>query len=279
MMATYVFPGQGSQSVGMGSKLFPLFPEYVQKANAVLGYDLEALCLHDTQGLLSKTNYTQPALFVVNALFWLQKLREDPQLPDYVAGHSLGEYNALFAASVFDFETGLKLVQKRGELMGQAQGGGMAAIINATSEQILSAIELNHLNELSIANFNSNNQIVISGPEKLIKEAQNLFIQAGASLYIPLKVSGAFHSPFMEEARKEFEIFLNNVTFATPQIAVIANVDAKPYIYEQIINNLSLQITHPVRWTQSIHYLRALGEERFEELGPGKVLSGLMKNI
>src|ERR1700722_298171 len=133
-MTTYMFPGQGSQVRGMGSTLFTEFQDYVQKADHILGYSIEKLCLEDPDNLLNKTEYTQPALFTVSALSYIKKLKETNTAPQYVIGHSLGEYNALFAAEVFDFETGLKLVQKRGALMSKASGGGMAAIVGLTGE-------------------------------------------------------------------------------------------------------------------------------------------------
>jgi malonyl CoA-acyl carrier protein transacylase len=278
-MTTYVFPGQGSQTLGMGKELFQEFPEYLAKANTILGYDLADLCLNNPNQQLNITNYTQPALYVVNALNFIKKKQETPQLPDYVAGHSLGEYNALFAASVFDFETGLKLVQKRGELMSKAKDGGMAAVIGLSSEDVKSIIQQHNLENLSIANFNSCKQIVISGAKNAIDQAQTVFETAGADMYIPLKVSGAFHSPLMEDAKQQYEVFLQNFHFYAPSITVIANVDAKPYTQDTVRSLLAKQITHSVLWTQSIEYLITKGETLFEELGPGKVLTGLIKRI
>lgn len=278
-MTTYVFPGQGSQAKGMGALLFPEFPTEIQKANQILGFSIEALCLTDEHEQLNKTEYTQPALFVVSALSYLKKIKDLRKKPDYVVGHSLGEYNALFAAGVFDFETGLKLVQKRGDLMSQATGGGMAAIVGLKSEIVQNILQEQNFKGVSIANYNSNTQIVITGPKEEIEKAEPLFIKAGAQLFIALKVSGAFHSPFMQEARRNFSDFLKTFSFAPPQISVIANVNAKPYQANEIQSNLSNQITDPVRWTQSIEYLIAQGETTFEEIGPGKVLAGLIRRI
>lgn len=278
-MVAYVFPGQGSQVRGMGQGLFSEFPDYVQKANNILGYFIDKLCLEDPNGLLNKTDYTQPALYVVNALSYLKKLRDTGKKPDYVAGHSLGEYNALFAAGVFDFETGLKFVQKRGSLMSQATDGGMAAIVGLKSEKVEAILKENNLSTINIANYNTYTQIVISGQKDAISASEPLFVSAGAMLFIPLKVSGAFHSPFMQPAQQEFATFLQNFTFASPTIPVISNVTAQPYQPNTIPSLLAQQITSSVLWTQSIEYLIGKGETVFEEIGPGKVLTGLISRI
>lgn len=278
-MTTYVFPGQGSQVKGMGDSLFAEFPDLVQKADDILGYSIKTLCLENPNEQLNKTEYTQPALYTVNALSYLKKSKDTDKKPDYVTGHSLGEYNALYAAEVFDFTTGLKLVKKRGELMSQATGGGMAAIIGLKSEDIQKVLKENNLTSITIANYNSNTQIVITGPKDAITSAEPFFVKAGAMMFIPLKVSGAFHSPYMEPAQKQFAEFLQGFTFSTPKIPVIANVNAKPYQANEIQSNLAQQITHSVQWTQTIEHLLAQGEKTFEELGPGKVLTGLIARI
>lgn len=278
-MTTYVFPGQGSQSRGMGAQLFEEFPEYVQKANNILGYAIDKLCLEDAENKLNITSYTQPALYVVNALSYLKKLKESQLKPNYVAGHSLGEYNALFAANVFDFETGLKLVQKRGELMSQVTDGGMAAVIGLKSEDVKALIEKNNLTSINIANYNSFTQVVISGSKTVILESESIFSANGATLFMPLKVSGAFHSPYMSNAQQEFANYIRHFTFKAPAIPVIANVTAKPYQENEIASLLTQQITSPVLWTQSIQYLMAQGETIFEEIGQGKVLTGLISRI
>lgn len=278
-MTTYVFPGQGSQVRGMGKELFAQFPELTNQANDILGYDIATLCIDDPDGKLQQTDYTQPALFIVNALTYLAKQKTSADKPHFTAGHSLGEYNALFAADVFDFATGVKLVQKRGALMSQAAGGAMAAIIGLTADQIKEVLQQHALSTIAIANYNSNSQSVISGLKTDIDRALPLFEQAGAKLVIPLKVSGAFHSPYMSDAEKEFEIFLKQFSFSAPKIPVIANVNAQPYSAETIQSNLTKQITHSVQWTASINYLLQKGETQFEEIGPGKVLMGLIQRI
>jgi malonyl CoA-acyl carrier protein transacylase len=206
-------------------------------------------------------------------------LQEVPRTPDFVAGHSLGEYNALLAAGAFDFETGLKLVQKRGDLMSTSGGGGMAAIIGLREEEILSVLHHYRLDTLSIANYNSYTQLVISGPLVDIKAARTYFKSAGARAYIPLKVSGAFHSHYMEHAQQEFSKYIRQFTFSTPRIQVISNIKAKPTLRNEITESLTKQITHPVHWTQSIRYLLDRNETVFEEIGPNKVLTHLIKDI
>lgn len=215
----------------------------------------------------------------MNALSYLKKIKETGTKPDFVAGHSLGEYNALFAANDFDFETGLKSVQKRGALMSQASGGGMAAVIGLPSEKIQAILREHNLSDLHIANFNSYSQIVISGDVESIKNAESTFINAGATLYMPLKVSGAFHSPFMNKAKEEFANFLRDYSFEPPMVPIISNVTAKPYQLNEISKLLSEQMTSSVHWTQTIEYLHNQGETVIDEIGPGKVISGLIARI
>ena len=278
-MIVHVFPGQGSQTKGMGEALFDEYKELTKKADKILGYSIKELCLRDPNNQINQTQFTQPALFVVNALTYLKKIQDTKIKPSYVAGHSLGEYNALFAAGAFDFETGVKLVQKRGALMSQASGGGMAAVIGLNEEKIANIIKENNLNNLSVANYNSPSQIVISGLKDEIEQAKPIFEAAGARAFILLKVSAAFHSPFMKEAREEFERFIENFDFKELEIPVISNVHARPYKQSEIKKNLVDQITHSVRWTESIRYLMGKKVTEFEEMGPGNVLKGLNTRI
>lgn len=280
MMKTYVFPGQGSQQKGMGANLFEEFKDRVAEADTILGYSIQELCLTDSNNNLNQTQYTQPALYIVNALSYLKKIKETGEKPDFVTGHSLGEYDALFAAGAFDFATGLKLVQKRGQLMSRATGGGMAAVIGLKEEQIAEALKCNNLQNIEMANYNSPTQIVLSGLKQDIEYAKPIFegIQ-GVQMFIILKTSGAFHSRYMEEAKREFEVFINAFQFSELSIPVISNVHARPYKQSDIKQNLVEQITHPVKWTESIRYLMGRGEMEFEEIGVGKVLTGLVRRI
>jgi len=278
-LLAYVFPGQGSQRKGMGEGLFDQFPELTRQADSILGYSVKELCLENSNRLLNLTQYTQPALFVVNALSWL-KLKEDNGItPDFLAGHSLGEYNALFAAGAIDFGTGLRLVRKRGELMAGMKEGGMAAVKGLSEEEITQVIERHQLQELDIANYNSYNQVVLSGPRSIIATAGPHFEAAGATLYFPLNVSGAFHSRYMDPAKKDFTEFLRQFHFSAPAIPVVSNVEASPYAADAITPLLALQLVKPVRWAESVRYLLNQGEMTIREVGPGDVLTKLVYSI
>ncbi|MFS0873159.1 ACP S-malonyltransferase [Paenibacillus xylanilyticus] len=278
-MKAYVFPGQGSQHKGMGGTLFDEFTDLIEQADEILGYSIKRLCLEDPDNQLGQTQYTQPALYVVSALSFLKKVQETGNKPDYVAGHSLGEYNALFAAGAFDFSTGLRMVKKRGELMSLVSGGGMAAVIGFTVEQIDRVLMENGLDAIDIANHNSPDQIVIAGLKTDILRAQPFFEEAGVGMYIPLNVSGAFHSRYMAESKRSFETYLESFEFSKLEIPVISNIYARPYKQRQVKNNLVQQIVSPVKWTDSIRYLMGLGEIEIEELGPGNVLTKLVTTI
>jgi malonyl CoA-acyl carrier protein transacylase len=195
----------------------------------------------------------------------------------------LGEYDALFAAGVFDFLTGLRMSQKRGELMSQAKNGGMAAVIGLGAGRIAKVIEENGLASIDVANFNSPSQTVVSGPIEDIKRAGPLFEKAGARIYMPLQVSAAFHSRYMDNAAKAFADFLAPIPFAEPKIPVIANVTARPYPTdggpEAIKSLLARQITDSVQWNQTVRFLISRGVTQFCEIGPGNVLTRLTQDI
>lgn len=284
-MIAFVFPGQGSQVRGMGRGLFDEVSEYTaveKEVDALLGYSMRKLCLEDTENRLKDTRYTQPSLYVVNALHCYKAMSQGVR-PAYVAGHSLGEYNALLAAGVFDFLTGLRLVQKRGELMAQARNGGMGAVIGLSSTDVVQVIKANGLESLDVANFNSPTQIVVSGPIDDIKRAGALFEKAGAKMYVPLQVSAAFHSRYMADSAKAFADFLAPLSFGAPKIPVIANVTGQPYPAdagsETVKSMLISQITRSVQWTQSVRFLIDRGVTEFKEMGPGNVLTRLVAQI
>lgn len=279
MTKIYVFPGQGSQSPGMGGELFDQFPELVKQADEVLGCSVKSLCLEDPEKKLNQTDYTQPALYIVNALTYLNKTENADHRPDFVAGHSLGEYNALFAANVFDFITGLKLVQKRGQIMVKATGGGMAAVIGMQPGKIEQVLKDASFDTIDIANYNSPKQTVISGQKEDIDAVKSVFEDAGVRMFIPLKVSGAFHSRYMQDAQNEFADFLKNFEFLPVQVPVISNYTAAPYQNNETMNNMVRQISSPVRWVESIQYLKKQPEPEFEEIGPGNVLTKLIAQI
>ena len=277
-MKVYVFPGQGSQVQGMGMELFQEFPELIKKADEILGFSIEELCRDNPEEKLNLTQYTQPALFIVNALTYLKKIKETGEKPDFVAGHSLGEYNALFAAGAFDFETGVKLVKKRGELMGQAKGGAMAAVVGLSETQVREILQNYQLDKIDIANLNAPKQIVIASTEEEIVKAKDIFTKEGAS-YVKLKVSAAFHSRYMKDAQKQFGEYLKEISFTECSIPVISNYTARPYEENNIIQNLTNQLGSAVRWTETITYLMEQGEIELEEVGPGHVLMNLYKKI
>lgn len=272
-----LFPGQGAQFRGMGKELFSRYRELTVQASEILGYSIEKLCTEDSSGKLSLTQFTQPALYVVNAFSYFQWCDEGHERPDFVAGHSLGEYNALLAAEVFDFQTGLKLVQRRGVLMGAVKDGGMAAVIGIDEEGLTDLLKKHQLNSIDLANLNTLNQCVISGPKDAILRAEKL-ITTNNVRCVMLNVSAAFHSRYMKDAQKSFEGFLGQFRFEVPRIQVIANATAQPYRAGEVANTLASQISSPVRWVDTVRYL--MGKECTEwiEIG-GNVLTPMVAEI
>lgn len=276
-MKSFLFPGQGSQHVGMGEGLFDAFPDLTAAADAILGYSIRELCLHDPARQLTLTQFTQPALYVVNALT-ARRRQQDGEEPDFVAGHSLGEYNALECAGVFGFEDGLRLVQKRGALMAQAAPGGMAAIIGIDAGKVAEVLASAGLATIDVANYNQATQTVISGLREEVAGAQAAFEAAGA-MFIPLNVGGAFHSRYMQPAATEYAAFLQGFRFAAPRVPVIANVTGRPHEEGRIADTLALQLTHSVRWADGMHYLLQQGVTEFVEAGPRDVLTKMVRGI
>lgn len=278
MTTIFMFPGQGSQQKGMGQDLFERYPEYVAEADGILGYSLVELCLENPEERLKQTRYTQPALFAVEALAYQAKIDDGAVAPDYVLGHSLGEYAALYAAGAFDFSTGLKLVQARGEIMNKADGGGMAAILGMAPEKIADVLRENGFDGIDMANYNGPGQTVISGLKADIEAAAGAFEAAGVKRYVVLNVSGAFHSRYMQEAADAFRPIAEAVNYLPLQRPVIANCTAAEYGCD-IADLLCRQIVSPVRWTESIALLKAKPEPKFEEVGPGRVLAGMLRRM
>ena len=277
MKTAVMFPGQGSQTVGMGAELFDRFPEQVAVADQVLGYSIKELCLDDPRGVINQTQFTQPALFFVNALSYLAYKEENDE-PDVLLGHSLGEFTALWAAGAFDLATGLKIVAKRGELMSQAKGGAMAAVIGVPQWHLISVLDEQQIETVDFANLNSAEQIVVSGASEGITRLAGPVEEFGGR-YIPLKVSAAFHSRYMKDAQSAFEEFLNSIEFKELTKPVTANVTADYYPTNNYQYLLVEQLASPVQWYQGVSSLISQGVADFQEVGPGKVLTNLYKKI
>lgn len=285
-MNVFLFPGQGSQHVGMGTGLFDTVEQFVSREreiDSILGYSLRDLCLRDPERRLKLTEYTQPAVFVVNYLHYCKAVAEG-HFADFVAGHSLGEYNALLAAGAFDLIDGLRLVKKRGELMARVKGGAMAAVIGLTVDQIEAALRKSGLRSVDIANYNAPLQTVLAGNAKDISAAESACAAAGMKTFIRLPVSAAFHSRYMSDAANELREFLRAFTFNELAIPVMSNVTGKPYpagSADDVIKvRLVEQVTSPVRWVETVRHLMSIGgAANFMELGPGRVLTGLNRQI
>ena len=279
MSIAYLFPGQGSQHVGMGNELFQQFPSLVEEANSILGYSLEELCTQGPEDKLGQTQFTQPALYLVSYLAGLAK-QEENMFPDMAAGHSVGEFAALAAAKAFSFADGLRMVAKRGKIMAEVRGGGMAAVIGLEPNIISATLQDKDLQKIDLANFNSPGQIVISGPALEIDSSIAVLKEAGAKLVVPLKVSGAFHSEMMKEPSQEFAVFLKEFSFAVPNFPIFANVTGSEYSNPKEIGGLLVkQMYSSVLWSESIQKMRSIGAVEFIECGPGNVLTKLLRQI
>ncbi|MGD1921667.1 MAG: ACP S-malonyltransferase [Pleurocapsa sp.] len=269
----WVIPGQGSQVVGMGVDLqnIPAAKARFEAAEKVLGWSVLDICQGD-EITLARTLYTQPSLYVIESIL-VDLLRERTDLPELVAGHSLGEYVALYAAGVFDFESGLRLVKKRAELMDSAAGGKMAALMKFDREE-LDAV-LAKTPDVVLANDNSKGQVVISGTPKAVEEVVR---QVKVKRVMMLNVGGAFHSPLMETASSQFMTVLDKINFNDAQVAVLSNVEPTPTVDQQELKRrLAAQMTGSVCWREIMLQFSALNITNITEVGPGKALCGLIK--
>ena len=280
----FLFPGQGSQSVGMGKDLCESFESanmVFKTADEVLGKSISRICFEGPEEDLKQTVNTQPAI-VTTSIAALEAFRSELNItPDFVAGHSLGEYCAMYTAGVMNLQTTLKAIQKRAELMGQTKGGSMAAILNASEEQLKAGLEEgSKVGYVDVANYNSPAQVVITGDSDAVKAAGDYMLANGVRKVVPLAVSGAFHSKFMEGAGKEFAGFVSNLELNDAKLPVITNVDAQMTTKaNDFREKMPKQISSSVHWTQTIQKMVEEGVDTFVEIGPGKVLAGLNKKI
>ena len=293
MSIAYLYPGQGAQAVGMGKDLCEASTgaaEIFDRAETATDLELKKLCFEGPEDELARTDIAQPAIFTVSAAVQacMNELLSDEQLraiePTITAGLSLGEYTALYAAGAMDFEAGVKLVAERGRLMQEAATATPSAMVCVLGLDADKAQELCQSAAdgqiLTCANFNCPGQVVLSGQVEACKRVEETAKDFGASGAIPLKVAGAFHSKIMEPAAEKFATTLGEVQFAEPKIPVLSNVDAKPYTSaSQITEKLLAQLVGPTRWQESMEYLLADGVKIYYEIGPSRVLAGLMRRI
>ncbi len=280
----FMFPGQGAQSVGMGKDLFDNYESaksVYNTADTVLGRSISSICFAGPEDDLKQTINTQPAI-VATSIAALEAFKSELNIePAFTAGHSLGEYCAMYASGVMSLETTMKLIQKRAELMGATKGGAMAAVLNASDEQLKAGLEEgSKVGYVDVANYNSQAQVVITGAEDAVKATSDYLLANGVRRVVPLAVSGAFHSKFMENAGKEFASFVSDAELSDAKVPVMTNVDASATVSSaDFREKMPKQIYSSVYWTQSVQKMVEEGVSTFVEIGPGKVLSGLVKKI
>lgn len=280
----FLFPGQGAQAVGMGKDLYENFAaakSVYETADSTLGKSVSTICFEGPEEDLKQTVNTQPSI-VTTSIAALEALKSELNItPDFVAGHSLGEYCAMYTAGVMSLETTLKAIQKRADLMGATKGGSMAAVLNATDEQLKAGLEEgSKVGYVDVANYNSPVQVVITGDSDAVKAASDYLLANGVRRVVPLAVSGAFHSKYMENAGNEFASFVSELELNDAKMPVITNVDAAETLKaDDFKSKMPKQISSSVHWTQTIQKMVEEGVDTFVEIGPGKVLAGLNKKI
>ena len=280
----FVFPGQGSQYIGMGKDLYEKYDaarKVFDEFDLILDKNLSKLCFDGNEEDLKQTINSQPAILAVSIAAYESFKQKCNIVPDFLAGHSLGEYSALYAGGVIGPSEIIKLVQKRAELMNEAPAGSMTAILGMDEDKLQQMIqEASSEGIICAANYNTPDQTVISGESKAVERANELAKELGAKRVIPLPVSGAFHSPLMKPVSEQFARFVNNTNVNDANIPIVTNVDARPTVDKaEFSSKMIKQVYSSVYWKQTINFMIEQGVDTFIEIGPGKVLSGMIKKI